>query len=110
MSWITYTVPSAVGPDREVRVRLSRGRRRVLLALLSGADNLHSRRLREIAQVLDASLHPFLDRLTEAGWVDGHIRTVAGRRVRCYHLTTVGRIQAAGELVLIVPSQLDPRP
>jgi predicted transcriptional regulator len=111
MRKISYHCRTLTGADHVVRVRLSRGRRRVLLALLSGADNLHSQRLRSAAQVWDVNLHAFLRHLTDAGWLDSRVRMVSGRKVRCYRLTDSGRVQAAGELTLVMPDLdlLDPR-
>jgi DNA-binding PadR family transcriptional regulator len=61
--------------------------------------------------VWDVNLHAFLRHLTDAGWLDSRVRMVSGRKVRCYRLTDSGRVQAAGELTLVMPDLdlLDPR-
>lgn len=97
MTWMTYQRNGAIGLTR---VRLSRGRRRVLLALLSGADNLHSWRLCQVAQVGPGTLHPFLAHLEDASWVTREARPVDHQRTPCYDLTGTGRLQAASALRL----------
>jgi DNA-binding PadR family transcriptional regulator len=101
MSILTYRRPGALGVSR---VRRSRARRRVLLALLSGADNLHGYRLCSAAGVWSGTLYPYLEHLTAAGWVTGESRIVEHRKLRCYRLTAEGRLHAAAELGLIFPA------
>lgn len=90
MPSMTYRRPGARGLTR---VRLTRGRRRILLALLTGAGNLHGWRLCQAAQVWSGTLYPFLDHLEDAGWVTGTKRQVDGRELRCYDLTDTGRFE-----------------
>lgn len=97
MPWMSYKRPGALGTSR---VRLTRGRRRVLLALLTGAGNLHGYRLCEAAQVWGWVLYPFLDHLEDAGWVTGRMVTIKGRDYRCYTLTDTGRFEASKALLL----------
>ena len=84
-------------------IRPTRATRRVLLALLSGAGNLHARRLGEAAGVRSWTLYPFLEHLEAAGWTDKHRRHVGLERKYCYDLTDIGRLHAAAELGLILP-------
>jgi DNA-binding PadR family transcriptional regulator len=97
---MTYHRPGALGTTR---VRLTRGRRRVLLALLGGAENLHGPRLCAAAQVGSWALYPFLDHLRAAGWAVGEARIIEQRKTRCYRLTDKGRAHAAAALGLIYP-------
>jgi DNA-binding PadR family transcriptional regulator len=83
------------------RVWLTRKRRRVLLALLSEADNLHSYRLCETAQVGTGMLRVFLGHLEEARWIEGHFMDIAGHPTRCYSLTALGRRMTIEELRLV---------
>jgi len=98
MGWMNYVKAGARGLTR---VRLSRGRRRILLALLTEADNLHGFRLCETAQVGSGTLYPFLVHLERARWIEGHYMDVAGRPARCYSLTAPGRRMAVSELRLV---------
>jgi DNA-binding PadR family transcriptional regulator len=108
MGWLSYHKNGARGLTR---VRITRGRRRMLLALLSEADNLHPRRLGKAAGVWPGTLYPFLDHLELAGWVDKHRQRVGFESKYCYTLTDEGRMRAAAELCLILPMrQPDPRP
>lgn len=100
MEWISYRRPGAAGVTR---VPLTRGRRRVLLALLSGAGNLTLWRLRETAQVGEVRLCSFLDHLEKAGWVDRHRRKVGLEARYCYSLTDHGRLTAQAQLRLLLP-------
>jgi DNA-binding MarR family transcriptional regulator len=101
MGWLSYHRNGAAGLTR---VRITRGRRRVLLALLSEAGNLHGRRLCQAAQVWGGVLYPFLEHLEEAGWVTRQRRNIDLRRCWCYTLTDDGRLRAAAELSLILPA------
>jgi DNA-binding PadR family transcriptional regulator len=98
MTWISYRRPGAIGLTR---LRLTRGRKRVLLALLSGASNLHGWRLCTAAQVWSGTLYPFLDHLEAAGWINRVKRTVGHDELYCYDLTAEGRLSAAGALRLV---------
>jgi predicted ArsR family transcriptional regulator len=102
MGSISYQRDGAAGMTR---VPITRGRRRVLLALLTGADNLHLRRLREASQVGEVRLCSFLDHLENAGWVVKHRRQTEGRALYCYDLTGFGRLAAQTELRLILPAR-----
>jgi len=95
---MSYTRPGAAGLTR---VHLNRRRRRVLLALLTEADNLHGFRLCEAAQVGTSTVYPFLARLEQARWIEGHFRDVAGRPLRCFRLTPLGRRFAIEHLRLV---------
>jgi hypothetical protein len=104
MEWISYRRPGAIGMTR---VPLTRGRRRVLLALLSGASNLTLWRLGETAQVGEVRLCSFLDHLEKAGWTDRHRRKVGLQTMYCYSLTDHGRLAAQADLRLLLPVPLD---
>lgn len=90
-------------------VRLTRGRRRVLLVMLSGAQNLHGYRLCWTAQVWSWDLHPFLDHLVAAGWAVREMRAADGEARWCYDLTANGRMLAAALLRLAVPEKAEPQ-
>ena len=95
---MTYRRPGALGVTR---VTLTRRRRRVLLALLTGATNLHGWRLCTTAQIWSGNLYPFLDHLEQAGWISAEMRTMsAGTMRRCYNLTEAGQDKAASLLGL----------
>jgi len=98
---MSYRRPGALGLTR---VRLTRGRRRVLLALLSDAGNLHGWRLCQVAQVGPGVLYPFLDHLERAGWIVRELRLVPDQWMHCYSLTEAGRWNAMSELRLTPPS------
>ena len=100
---MTYHSRTLTGADCVVRVWLSKGRRNVLLALLSGAENLHRLRLCDATGAWPASVHLFLDHLVAAGWADKHRRKVGLKPEYCYALTDEGRMRAAAELSLILP-------
>jgi DNA-binding PadR family transcriptional regulator len=100
MASMTYRRPGAPGITH---VRLSRGRRRVLLVMLSGARNLHGWRLCQAAQIWSASLYPFLDHLVAARWAVREERAADGEDRWCYDLTENGRLLAASMLRLAVP-------
>lgn len=100
MKWISYRRPGAAGMTR---VPLTRGRRRVLLALLSGADNLTLWRLGETAQVGEVRLCSFLDHLEHAGWVIRNRRKIDLETRYCYTLTYHGRMAVLAELSLRLP-------
>jgi hypothetical protein len=102
MGWISYHRDGAAGMTR---VRLTRGRRRVLLALLTGAGNMHLWRLRETAQFGEVRLCAFLDHLERAGWVIRHRRQTEGRGMYCYELTDFGWLASQAELRLILPAR-----
>jgi DNA-binding PadR family transcriptional regulator len=101
MGWMSYRRGGAIGTTR---VRITRGRRRVLLALLSGAGNMHGFRLASAAQVPSWALYSFLDHLEAAGWVDKSRRKIGLEARYCYSLTEQGRLYAAAELCLIMPA------
>jgi DNA-binding PadR family transcriptional regulator len=98
---MSYRRPGALGLTR---VRLTRGRRRMLLALLTGAGNLYGWRLCQAAQVGSVTLYPFLDHLEHAGWITRELRFVSDQWLYCYSLTEVGRWSALAELRLTAPS------
>lgn len=98
---MNYRRPGALGLTR---VRLTRRRRRVLLALLTGADNLHGWRLCQAAQVGSGTLYLFLTHLEKAGWVTRELRIISGQWLHCYSLTEAGRWSALAELRLTAPS------
>lgn len=99
MGSISYRRAGAAGMTR---VRLTRGRRRVLLALLTGAGNLHLQRLCEASQVGEMRLCSFLDHLEDAGWVARHRRQTESRLLYCYRLTDLGWLAAQAELRLFL--------
>lgn len=81
------------------RVR-ARRRRRILLALLTGASGLDFVNLARLAQVSGLALATHLDRLEADGWVVRH-RTIASHRpARVYRLTADGMAGARRELGL----------
>jgi DNA-binding PadR family transcriptional regulator len=92
MTWMSYRRPGALGMTR---VRMTRARRRILLALLTGAANLYGWRLCEAAQVRSWVLYPFLDHLENAGWITGRFADVGEHEYRCYTLTDTGRWEAS---------------
>jgi DNA-binding PadR family transcriptional regulator len=100
MTWMTYRRHGALG---STRVRLTRGRRRVLLALLSGADNLDGWRLSQAAQVWSAVLYPFLDHLEAAGWATRATPTERGKKQFFWSLTPEGHVRAVSALGLRYP-------
>lgn len=104
---MTYRRAGALG---QTRVRLTRRRRRMLLALLAGADNMHAERLSAAAGVWSGTVYPFLEHLEKAGWVVRHRRRVYLRDVYCYDLTDEGRVHAAGALLLVFPGKSEARP
>ena len=97
MTSMSYRRDGAIGLTR---VRLTRSRRRILLALLTGAANLDGWRLCEAAQVWSGTLYPFLGHLERAGWVTVEFRDVGERELRCYTLTDAGRWEASHALRL----------
>jgi DNA-binding MarR family transcriptional regulator len=97
MDWMTYRRRGAIG---STRVLLTRGRRRILLALLSDAGNLYLWQLCQSAQVGTARLCLFIEHLEQAGWLTRERRMADGRAVYCYSLTERGRANAMGTLHL----------
>lgn len=97
---MTYRQRGAAGCTR---VPLTRGRRRVLLALLSGAGNLDGRTLCMTAQVGVTRLYPFLDHLEEAHWATRTPRPGTYPRRYDWALTPQGRVQATWALKLMFP-------
>jgi PadR family transcriptional regulator, regulatory protein PadR len=88
--WLSYRKGSAIG---STRVRLTRPRKRVLLALLV-ASGLDSYSLGRLAQVRSGSLFPALSHLEDAGLLDVMLdETGPGvyARRRFYRLTDEGR-------------------
>lgn len=55
---------------------MGRRRRRILLALLTGAPNLSGYPLGRVAQCRSGTVYPFLAHLENAGWVTGTWDTV----------------------------------
>ncbi|MGI5414252.1 PadR family transcriptional regulator [Actinomadura luteofluorescens] len=80
---------------------LRRRDRRVVLALLTGADNLSGYPLARAAQVSAVRVYRVLDRLQDADYVTATWTDVTGlgedgvlRQRRCYRLTSDGRVWA----------------
>jgi DNA-binding PadR family transcriptional regulator len=95
-----------MGPgDSPYRHRVPRSHRRVLLALLSGADNLGGYEIARAAQVGPAKPYTVLPRLEHLGWVTSEQETPvpANRpRRRFYRLTPGGRTRVMELLGLAV--------
>ena len=78
----------------------SRRERRVLLALLSGA-NLHGLTIMRLSQTGSRTVYPLLARLESRGWVTEEFREKPGEKARkVYTLTRQGRKVALGFLRL----------
>jgi DNA-binding PadR family transcriptional regulator len=89
------------------RVLLTRRRRRVLLALLTGAGNLSGYPLCRAAQVGPGTVYTLLSHLEDAEWVTSEWDTETapnGGRRRFYRLTERGRTGAAAALGLDYPA------
>ena len=100
MTELAYRRPGAIGMTR---VRLTRRRRRVLLALLADAAAMSGYPLCRAAQVGPGTVYPLLAHLENAGWVIGEWDTATtpnGGRRRFYRLTGEGRAAAAAALKL----------
>lgn len=84
------------------KVKPTRGVRRVLLVLLTGADNLSGYPIGRAAAISFASVYNALDRLENAGWITGEFEGQPGARPRrrFYRLTPEGRSLATGLLGL----------
>jgi hypothetical protein len=91
MTWLMYRRPGAVGMTR---VRLTRGRRRMLLTLLADPPGLHARQLCVTSHVGPGRAYPFLEHLENARWVTSDYQVVGARDFRCYQLTETGRAEA----------------
>ena len=84
-------------------IKIRRRDRRVLLALLSDAENLSGAPIADTAQVSHARVHRVLARLVSAGYVTREAWTRADDhpRRRFYRLTSEGRAWAHAELGLL---------
>jgi DNA-binding PadR family transcriptional regulator len=94
--WLQYRRKGAAGLTR---VRVGRKRRRILLALMTGAANLSGYPLMRLAQCSSGTVYFFLDHLENAGWVTGDWEVLPPGedrpRRRFYTLTPLGRDEAA---------------
>lgn len=100
MNSMTYRRPGAIGMTH---VRLTRRRRRVLLALLADAADMSGYPLCRAAQVGPGTVYTLLGHLEDAGWVVGEWDTKTtpnGGRRRFYRLTGEGRAAVAAALKL----------
>lgn len=89
--------------------RLRRRDRRVLLVLLTGAEELSIYSVSIVAKVNSGTTNVILARLENIGWVDAEWEegAYAGRpRRKFYHLTKFGHVQAMGILGLRYPMTL----
>lgn len=103
---MNYVRPGRIGMTR---IWASRGRRRMLAVLLTGAENLHAERIGSAASVGSGSVYPFLADLVAAGWADREKRRVGSQQMWCYSLTPRGRVVAAAELNLVMPQSAEPQ-
>ena len=91
-------------PKPQVRIRPTRRVRRVLLVLLTGADNLSGITIMQLAGTTGFGAYTVIDRLEEAGWITGEWdQYMAPPRRRYYKLTRQGRAKAIGLLKLEMP-------
>lgn len=96
--WFQYQRPGSAGCTR---VHVGRRRRRILLALLTGAANLGGFTICQAAQCGSGTVYPFLAHLERAGWVTSEWESpepVGRPRRRFYRLTAEGR---AGTLMML---------
>lgn len=103
---MNYVRPGRIGMTR---IWASRGRRRVLAVLLTGAENLHAERIGSAASVGSGGLYPFLLHLVTEGWAVREKRKVGSQLLWCYSLTPAGRVVAAAELNLVMPQKAEPQ-
>ena len=94
MQWMTYRRAGAIG---STRLLLTRGRRRVLQALLCEASGLDIWELSEKSRIGAGTLYPFLYHLTKAGWAASEERLGSNYY---WSLTEQGRRYATGTLGL----------
>ena len=87
-------------------IKPTRGVRRVLLMLLTGADNIGGTTIMDAAGLSSGTVYPVLGRLSQLGWI-GHVKEAAPYKDlpprRFYSLTPFGRTGAISLLKLEMP-------